>query len=129
MTSPALDPDQIRQLEATIFAARNYVVPSEELRPSTLALAKETSRIQRIANRWAVMIMSIMLVWLLTMPFLHGISLYRDNFRGAMPEEIERTAQAYASEHRYEPGWGLVDAFQDARRLNFEKTPHNDLHR
>ncbi len=129
MSRPPLDPDQILQLEATIFAARNFVVPTDDLRPRTLALAKETSRIQRIANRSAVILLSIMIVWLMAMPFLYGMSLYRDHLRGPMPYEIERTAQLYTSEHRYEPGWGLVDAFQDSRKLESESSSSNGARR
>ncbi len=125
MSRHSLDSDQIQQLEATIFAARNFVVPTEDLRPRTLSLAKETGRIQRIANRSALTVTSIMLVWLLAMPFLSELSRYRDRLRGPMPDEIEHAAQLYSLEHRYEPGWGLVDAFQDSRKLEPGKYPRS----
>jgi len=125
MNKRSLDSEQIQQLEATIFAARNFVVPTEDLRPRTLSLAKETSRIQRIANRSAITVTSIMLVWLLAVPVLRSMALYRDSLSGPMSAEIEQTAQSLAIEHRYEPGWGLVDAFQDSRKLELEDSSHN----
>lgn len=125
MSRHSLDSDQLQQLEATIFAARNFVVPTEDLRPRTLSLAKETGRIQRIANRSALSVTSIMLVWLLAMPFLSKLSRYRDSLRGPMPVEIEHAAHVYSLKHRYEPGWGLVDAFQDSRKLESEKNPRS----
>lgn len=126
MSSPQLDPDQIQQLEATIFAARNFVVPTEDLRPRTLAAAKESCRIQRVANRTAVTLTSIMLVWVLALPIVRGVASYQAQLRGPSPAEIERTAQALTLEHRYEPGWGLVDAFQDSRKLAIEKSSERD---
>jgi hypothetical protein len=121
----SLDSDQIQQLEATIFAARNFVVPTEDLRPRTLSLAKETSLIQQIANRSAITVTSIMLVWLLAVPVLRSMALYRDSLRGPMSAEIEHAAQVLTLEHRYEPGWGLVDAFQDSRKLELEDYSRN----
>ena len=126
MSRPPLDAEQIKQLEATIFAARNFVVPTDDLRPRTLTAAKESCRIQRFANRAAVTLTSIMLIWLLALPVLRGVASYRDQMRGATPAEIEQAAQILTLEHRYEPGWGLVDAFQDSRKLAVENPAVHD---
>lgn len=129
MSNPKLAPDQIQQLEATIFAARNFVVPTEDLRPRTLAAAKESCRIQRVANRTALTLTSIMLVWLLALPIVRGVASYQEQLRGPSPAEIEQTAHSLTLEHRYEPGWGLVDAFQDSRKLAIDHSAEHDAGR
>lgn len=43
MSRHSLDSDQLQHLEATIFAARNFVVPTEDLRPRTLSMAKRVA--------------------------------------------------------------------------------------
>lgn len=111
------DPASLEQLEATLFAARDYVTPSSDLRPRTLEQARHTTRTQSWANRLTLIMLGSMLLWSVTMPLLRELSLHRDKLSGPFPAEIERAAQDYADQHRYEAQWGLVEAFRDARQL------------
>lgn len=112
-----VDPESFAPLEATLFAARDYVTPSSDLRPRTLEQARHTTRAQGWANRLTLITLGSMLLWSATMPLLRELSVHRDKFSGPFPAEIERAAQAYADQHRYEAQWGLVEAFRDARQI------------
>lgn len=111
------DPESFEQLEATLFAARDYVTPSSDLRPRTLEQARHATRAQGWANRLTLITLGSMLLWSVTMPLLRELSSHRDKLSGPFPAEIERAAQDYADLHRYEAQWGLVEAFRDARQL------------
>ena len=118
MSKHKVDPESIEQLEATLFAARNYVTPSSDLRPRTLEQARHTTRTQNWANRLTLITLASMLLWSVTLPLLRELSVHRDKLSGPFPAEIEQAAQDYADQHRYEAQWGLVEAFRDARQLH-----------
>lgn len=117
MSKHELDPQALERLEATLFAARDYVTPAADLRPRTLEQARTANRTQRWANRLTVVTLSSMLLWSLLVPLLRELGSQRDKLSGAFPAEIERAAQNYADEHRYEAQWGMVEAFRDARQI------------
>ncbi|MEO8270545.1 MAG: hypothetical protein ABI557_12550 [Aureliella sp.] len=117
MSKREVDFESFEQLEARLFAARDYVIPSSDLRPRTLEQARHTTRGQDWANRLTLITLASMLLWSVTMPLLRELSLQRDKLSGPFPAEIERAAQDYADQHRYEAQWGLVEAFRDARQL------------
>lgn len=117
MSKHEVDPELIEPLEATLFAARDYVVPSSDLRPRTLEQARHTTRGQDWANRLTLITLASMLLWGVAIPLLRELSLQRDKLSGPFPAELERAAQDYAEQHRYEAQWGLVEAFRDARQL------------
>ncbi len=111
------DLESLEPLEATLFAARDYVAPSSDLRPRTLEQARHATRVQDWANRLTLITLGSMLLWSVTLPLLRELSVHRDKLSGPFPAEIERVAQDYADQHRYEAQWGLVEAFRDARQL------------
>ena len=123
MPKRELDPQTLEQLEATLFAARDYVIPSDDLRPRTLEQSRQATRIQSWANRLTLVTLGCMLLWSMAMPMLRELGSQRDKISGPFPAEIERAAQVYADEHRYEAQWGLVEAFRDARQLRTSSTP------
>ena len=123
MPKRELDPQTLEQLEATLFAARDFVIPSDDLRPRTLEQARQSRRIQSWANRLTLVTLGCMLLWSMAMPMLRELGSQRDKISGPFPAEIERAAQVYADEHRYEAQWGLVEAFRDARQLRTSSTP------
>ncbi len=112
-----LNPEQIRYLEETIFSARNYVRPTDDLRPRTLEAAKESNRLQTNANRLVVGVLGVLLVWSVLVSAASALSIYRDRIAGPFPVEIQQAAERYSAGNHYEIQWGMVDAFQDSRSL------------
>lgn len=117
MSKHELDPAAVQRLEACLFAARDYVAPSPDLRPQTLEQARTANLAQRWANRLTLFTLSSMLLWSLLVPLLRELGSHRDKLTGPFPAEIEQAAQDYADVHRYEAQWGMVEAFRDARQL------------
>ena len=115
---PPLDRPKLQALEEMIASARNYVTPSDDLRPQTLETAREESRLQNAANRLLLTGLSCLLVWCILAVFFRKAGDYREHVTGPFPEQIERTAESYRVEKHYEPGWGMVDAFRDERGIH-----------
>src|SRR5690606_21372188 len=98
-------PELMEQLEAKLFAAGGYVVPSDDLRPRTLEQARHATRGQNWANRLTLITLGSMLLWGGAIPLLRELSLQREKISGPFPAELERAAQDYAEQHRYEAQW------------------------
>lgn len=123
MPEPELELEQIQQLEATLFAARNFVRPSDDLRPRTLEMARESTTWQIHANRLAGGLLCILLVWSSLLAVSSGLAVYRKQLVGPFPAEIENAAVHNPTNNPYQRDWGLVDAFQESRSL--QKTSYS----
>jgi hypothetical protein len=115
-----LDNEAIRELEETIFSARNFVVPSPDLRPRTLEQARDAHRIHVWANRIAVAAFGCMFLWSIAIIATRHLGQYRDKLTGPFPDELEQRAARYPSHDRYGTQWRLVEAFQQERSLQTE---------
>lgn len=121
MSKNELDRQAVERLEATLFAARDYVTPAADLRPRTLEQARTANRTQRWANRLTLLTLGSMLLWSLLVPLLRELGAHRDKLTGPFPADIEQAAQDYVDEHRYEAQWGMVEAFRDARQTRMSQ--------
>lgn len=107
--------DAFADLEQAIFSARNFVVPSDDLRPNVMEEAKENS-LQRLGfRRLGILVMACLLVWLIAIPTARALSVMRSQMSAPSTKQVEQVAEELSTQNRYGPNWGLVDAF--------EKTP------
>ncbi len=106
------------RLEQAIFEARDFVTPSNDLRPRTLEQAKQVASTQGWANRLTLATLAGMLVWCISVPLLQIVSQHRERLSAPFADEILQAAQEYDEQHRYEPQWGMVEVFREARQLN-----------
>ncbi len=109
---------QIEKLELAIFAARNYVVASQDLRPRTLEAAKDHCGQHRRLRRIGISALAASLVWFMCAPAISTLSGYRSHFSGPSRSEMERTALELSKQKGYGPNWGLVEAFLKLRTIN-----------
>ncbi len=115
---PELNQEITRQLEETIFSARNFVVPSPDLRPRTLEQAKEAYKNHMWANRIAVTVLGCMFLWSVTTVTTRFLGQYRGKLSGPFPEEIQQRAASYPRYDSYGTPWHLVEVFQQERSLS-----------
>ena len=111
---------ELEALEKTIFAARNYVAPSRDLRPRVLEAAKDAARQKRHIHRLWMCAAAASLLWIVTMPLLSSMSGYGKRLAGPSQSEMEHTAIEYANQKGYGINWGLVDAFLKRRNAHQE---------
>lgn len=67
------------RLEAMIFSAREYVVPSPDLRTSTVELAEGKKRLRSLARRLSSFTLIALVLWCLSYPVLSSLPF---NFEG-----------------------------------------------
>ncbi len=109
---------EIEKLELAIFAARNFVVASQDLRPRTLEAAKEYCSQQRRLRRIGISALAASLVWFTCAPAISTLSGYQSRFSGPSRSEMERTALELSKQKGYGPNWGLVEAFLKLRTIS-----------
>lgn len=112
---------EIEALERSIYAARNYVAPSRDLRPRTIEAAQEFCRQKRRVRRLSFGAIAAAVAWIICMPAASTMSGYSDRISGPSRFEMERAALDYAQEKGYGPNWGLVEAFLKVRNVHQEK--------
>jgi hypothetical protein len=110
--------EKIKQLEQAIFRARDYVVPSPDLRPRTLEDAKDYCTQKRRVRRLGLSAAAACLVWLLFAPTFSSLSGYSGKFSGPTQMELEHTAIELSHSKGYGFNWGLVDAFLKLRNIH-----------
>lgn len=104
-------------LERMIFAARDYAVPSEDLRPRTLEKARELGRFQFQLRRLSLCALIALLVWGAGIPVGRMVSSWRKEFVAPFPEDVHRAARELSARQNTSKDWGMVEAFQQIRDL------------
>lgn len=112
---------EIKNLEQAIFAARNYVVPSQDLRPRLLESAKEYCGQKRRLRRMGFGAIAASLLWFFLAPAFSSMSGYQSQLSGPSRTDMERAALELSSQKGYGPNWGLVEAFIKFRSIDPER--------
>ena len=108
---------RFKNLEAAIFAARNYVVPSEDLRPRTLEVAREKSAQLSKIHRIGFAAAAALVVWCSCVLLAGSANAFRESFVAPFGDELLNTAIEISAEQNVSIEWGLVDAFSHYRCL------------
>lgn len=111
---------QLAELEQAIFDARNYVVPSDDLRPRVVEEAKQRSWVEKIAFRTSLLAMSCIIVWSLYLPAIRFLGEFRDSVTAPSSREVEQIALDLSAQSRRESSWSTVDAFEQIRALRID---------
>lgn len=112
--------DEFSQLEKTIFEARHYVVPTDDLRPRTLEAAREDSQQKRGFQRLSVYAVACLLIWLVCLPVGRAVSVFRSHMVAPSTEDLQRVALELSAEKSYGPDWGMVEVFERLRGLHVD---------
>jgi hypothetical protein len=117
-----LDESDIAELERLIGGAKDFVLPSDQLRSKVVESVRsfdiERSQLIKLRN----FVLSVFLVWL----FVLGTFFYLRGQRTAiMPPtsaEVEHKSAEYASSRGYSKDWGMVDVFWESRGGDSQNT-------
>ena len=122
--------DELLELEELIFQAKDFVVPSEEMRPELMEAAKQHAKLWQIARCGGFMALGLVLLWGLGLPALRALSKYRGHITAPSSIEMEQMAQdRYADRYgnQYDEDWSLVETFSEVRELNQEPSPASGM--
>ncbi|MFN3190106.1 MAG: hypothetical protein ACE361_06245 [Aureliella sp.] len=118
-----LDEREANELESLIFAAKNYVVTSEDLRPHLVERASDRERTRRLAKRCGLLSLACMLVWSVSLPVYRGITSLRESIKAPTSQQLEARAAKIAEQSKRNSDWSMVDAFQESRTITLHAAP------
>lgn len=131
--APADVHDGLAAVEAAIRAAKNYVVPSENLRPRTLEAAREMVDDRKQVRRFWRFSIGLLLCGALSIPLADRLNAWHQRSRSPSATELEWQALNLAeSDSSIGTNWGLFEAFRQLRgtqaaRFGRPSAP-NDVH-
>jgi hypothetical protein len=111
------DQDQFSDLERLVHSAKDWVVPSEQLRPQVVEAARDFDlrKVQFVKLRNFLIVSSA--IWLLVLVVFLSLRAHREELTAPNSQQVERMSSEYSTRYRYDQNWGLVEAFSEARRL------------
>ncbi len=107
---------EFQQLELQIFAARDYVVPTEDLRPRVLESARCWQGFRIRLRRWSLVALICLIGWSFCLPVGRSLSQIRNRLVAPLPQEVHQTALEFSAGDASSSPWGMVEAFQQVRR-------------
>lgn len=113
-------------VEKIILAARNYVVPSDDLRPRTLEVARDLGGQRREICRLGLASVLGMALWGLSFAFVNSANDYRDSWVTPSGEDLQRIAFEMGAMSNDGREWGLVEVFEQLRSLRVHDLGHDD---
>ncbi|MCE3014529.1 MAG: hypothetical protein ACK56W_09820 [Pirellula sp.] len=125
-TEEAFNPNEAeRQLEAIIFAAKDYVVPSEHFRPLVQEAAREQGRIRAQEQRIGKMIIGLILGSCCCSLAWPGVMYLQSRYRPVTTEEIHHRAHEIKRQRYQSYDSAFVDAYVEVREEQASKLQMN----
>ncbi|MCA9126121.1 MAG: hypothetical protein KDB22_03510 [Planctomycetales bacterium] len=118
---------EMEELEQRIFSARNYVVPSRELRPGTIELTKESLSRTRQARRLGLAAICCFALWfalMMSAPIWGG---WRNRISAPFSAEIQQAAHELQAKGACDAHWGLVEVFSRIRGVSHKSDGTQDF--
>ena len=115
---------ELDDLEKIILAARNYVVPSDDLRPRTLEDARDLDLQRREIRRLGLASVLGVALWGLSFAFVNSANAYRDAWVAPSGEELQQIAFEFGAKTNSSREWGLVEVFERLRSLRIHDLDH-----
>jgi|LakMenEpi03Aug12_release.lakeMendotaPanAssembly.Ray.scaffolds.fasta_scaffold00031_49 hypothetical protein len=109
------DSDDWNDLERLIAGAKDYVVPSENLRPQVVEAARELEIPKSELNKLRNFGICVGLTWLMAGAIYLLLSHQRKHFSAPSSGQVQRMSYEYAEREGVSQEWALVEVFQQQR--------------
>ena len=109
--------DDLFDVEAQIRAARNYVVPSNNLRPKVLEAARELNEDRQSTRRLRRLCIALLLLGCLSVRMVDHLIVWHERRQLPTAIELEQRALDMEVAGNVSPHWGLLEAFSQLRRV------------
>ena len=111
-------PEQGRaEIESMIRAARNYVRPSDDLRPKVLEAAREHCSDRRAEQKLGSFAIAVLVLVLISSPAIRYAILLQPTVAKRSADEVQHLAAELASQREIGSHWALAEAFSQVRHL------------
>ncbi len=111
-------------VESIIRAARNYVLPSEELRPRTVEAARQYCEDRRAEQKLGGFALAVALLVMTSSPAYRYVDLMRTKSSAPTAAEIQSQALEYEKQPHVGTHWGMAEAFTQLRRAQASRLGH-----
>ena len=108
-------------LESMIAAAKDYMVPTDNLRPRILEVARMREDQRHNSLRMFQIAALIFLGVIITIPAQQQLEGWRQTAFSPNSSQLELQAQEFASQPTIGQNWGMVEAFRNLRQSQFLK--------
>ena len=109
-------PKSLKQIESLVASAKNYVVPSDNLRPRILEAARANQSRWLSTRRMLQVAAVIFLCVLLTIPAQQRLDAWRRSTVSPTASELEQRAQQYADQPAIGHNWAMYEAYKNLRQ-------------
>ena len=113
-------------IEAIIRAARNYVQPSDDLRPRVLEAARVQHADQLAERKLGTFALAVLAVVLISSPILRYATLIQSAAPARSSTEIENRAEALAAQPSIGSHWALAESISQWRHIRADKLGRNN---
>ena len=110
-----------RQLESVIRAARNYVRPSDELRPRTLEAARERCGDRRAEQKLGSFATAVLLLLTLGTPAFRYAETLRSIQWSPTAADVQQRAVEFGAQREIGPNWAMTETFTQLRRVQADR--------
>ena len=107
-----ISPEFLKLLEATVFAAGKFVLPSGDLRPHTLEAARDYSSDHKGAYSFAKFCLAVVAFVSISLPVFGQLASWREHVSSPTSAEVN----AIAMKKNIGMDWGLFEAFCELRQ-------------
>ena len=103
--------------ESLIRQARNYVRPSEQLRPRTLEAARVGCHDRRVEQRLGGIVFALLILMVIAAPAASYVHAVRGMNASPNAAEMQSRAIEYGARPDVGSHWGFTEAFSQLRRV------------
>ncbi len=115
-----VSPDFLKLLEATVLAAGQYVVPSDNLRPHTLEAARDLDSDRKGTYKLTKFILAIAVCVCVSLPVFDRMTSWRESVSSPTSAQIYEIAK----KKNIGIDWGLMEAFRELRQSQASRLGH-----
>lgn len=121
------------EFEKLIGSAKDFVVPSEQLRPQVVDAARAIDIRQSQLTKIRNLVICVLAVWVLVLGVFWKLSIRRSELTSPTSAEVEQMSVDYATRRGYSKDWGMVDVFWelrggDSQNMSPQPTPDTQVH-
>lgn len=109
--------DPFNDLEQLVYSAKDWVVPSDQLRPQVMASARDVHlrKLQYTKLRNFFIVSAV--IWLLVLTIFLSLRENRRSLVAPSAQEVQEKSHEYSTQYPHAKDWGMVETFSEIRRL------------
>jgi hypothetical protein len=110
--------DHLSDLERLVYSSKDWVVPSDQLRPQVMAAARDVHlrKLQYAKLRNFFIVSAV--IWLLVLTIFLSLRENRQSLVAPSAQEVQERSHEYSTRYPHAKDWGMVETFSEIRQLD-----------